>query len=134
MKKSWGLTQKILTGEKVIESRWYKAKHSPWDKIELGETIYFKDTGEPVTVKAEVDKVLQVSGLTPEKVKKVLTISGLGVDGLTLFEMFKDKKYCILIFLKNPQKVKPFEINKSGFGLMSAWISVDDINKIKKEI
>lgn len=24
MKKSWGLTRKILSGEKTIESRWYR--------------------------------------------------------------------------------------------------------------
>jgi hypothetical protein len=34
--------------------------------------------------------------------------------------------------LKKPQKIEPFEIDKSGFGTMSAWISVDDINKIRK--
>ncbi|MBU4370146.1 hypothetical protein KKG58_05355 [Patescibacteria group bacterium] len=33
MKKSWNLTEKILAGEKKIESRWYKSKCSPWGKI-----------------------------------------------------------------------------------------------------
>ena len=136
MKKSWGLTKKILSGEKSIESRWYKNKYAPWDKIKSGEIIYFKDSGCPVTIKTEVDKVAQFSDLTPEKVKMILYehshADGLSKDKLPeFFEMFKDKKYCMLIFLKNPQKIKPFEINKSGFGIMSAWISVDDINKIK---
>ena len=48
------------------------------------------------------------------------------------FERFKDKKYCMLIFLKNPVEVKPFEINKTGFGAMSAWITIPDVTKIKK--
>jgi hypothetical protein len=48
------------------------------------------------------------------------------------FERFKNKKYCVLVFLKNPRKVKPFEIDKSGFGAMSAWITVDDIAKIRR--
>ena len=34
--------------------------------------------------------------------------------------------------LKNPQEIKPFEINKTGFGAMSAWITVDSISRIKK--
>jgi len=137
MKKSWGLTRKIISGQKTIESRWYKSKHAPWDRIKKGETVYFKDSGEPVSIKAEVEKVLQFSGLNPEKVKKILHEHG-GADGLGIgsmpgfVELFKDKKCCILIFLKNPQKVAPFGINKSGFGSMAAWITTDDINRIKK--
>ena len=136
MRKSWGLTQKILSGQKKIESRWYKVKYSPWDRIKSGEIVYFKDSGKPVTIKTEVEKVIQFSDLTPEKVKEILyqygQADGLGIDKIPeFFEMFKNKKYCMLIFLKNPQKIKPFEIDKSGFGAMSAWISVDDVNRIK---
>jgi len=137
MKKSWGLTQKILSGQKKIESRWYLNKHVPWDKIKAGEIVYFKDSGEPVYLKAEVEKVIQFSDLTPEKVKEILAIYGAD-DGLEntnipeFYERFKDRKYCLLIFLKNPQKIEPFEIDKSGFGMMSAWITVQDINLIKQ--
>ena len=65
MRKSWGLTQKILSGKKKIESRWYKVKYAPWDRIKFGEIVYFKDSGEPVTIKTEVEKVIQFSDLTP---------------------------------------------------------------------
>ena len=139
MKKSWGLTQKILTGQKKIESRWYKVKYAPWDRIKSGEVVYFKDSGEPVTVKTEVDKVIQFSDLIPEKVREILyqygQADGLGIDNIPeFFEIFKDKKYCMLIFLKNPQRIVPFEINKTGFGAMSAWISVNNVNKIKTNL
>ena len=134
MKKSWGLTQKILSGEKKIESRWYKSKYSPWGRIKQGETVYFKDSGMPVTIKAEVDKVMQFSGLTPDKVKELLDEYGadIGVHNISEdLDFLKDKKYCILVFLKNPQKIEPFNISKKGFGLMSAWISVEDVSKIR---
>ena len=137
MKKSWGLTRKILSGEKKIESRWYKSKHSPWGKIEKGDTVYFKDSGEPVSIKAEVEKVISFSNLSPRKIKQILDEYGQddGIEKdkmLEFFELFKNKKYCLLIFLKNPEKIKPFEINKTGFGNMAAWIAVDNIEKIKK--
>ncbi len=137
MKKSWGLTKKILSGEKKIESRWYLNKSAPWDKIKIGEIVYFKDSGEPVTIKAEVEKVLQFVDLTPTKVEEILEVYG-DDDGIEkcnvpyFYERFKNKKYCILIFLKNPQKIEPFEINKKGFGAMAAWITVDNINLLKK--
>lgn len=136
MKKSWGLTKKILGGQKKIESRWYKVKYRPWDKIKEGEVIYFKDSGEPLTLRAEVEKVIQFSGLTPQRVGEILKKYG-NDDGLEqgtisdFFERFKDKKYCILIFLKNPVEVEPCEINKTGFGAMSAWLTVDSVSKIR---
>lgn len=136
MRKSWGLVPKILTGEKKIESRWYKTKYPPWNKIKKGETLYFKDSGEPVTIKTKVDKVIQISDLNPKKVKEILDKygkpDGLGIEEIPKFlEMFKNKNYCILIFLKNPEKIKPFDIDKSGFGIMCSWISIEDVNKIK---
>ncbi|MDP2672945.1 MAG: hypothetical protein Q8O84_03985, partial [Nanoarchaeota archaeon] len=48
------------------------------------------------------------------------------------WEYFKDKNYCILIFIKNVKKIEPFNINKKGYGLMSAWMCVEDIGKITK--
>jgi len=139
MKKSWGLTEKILSGEKKIESRWYMAKCAPWDRIKAGETVYFKNSGEPITIKAKVTKVLQFSDLNQGKVRQILAKYGKD-DGLELaqladfFDLFKNKRYCLLIFLKNPVKIKPFQINKKGFGMMSAWICVKNVSQIKKPL
>lgn len=137
MRKSWGLTQKILSGEKTIESRWYKFRHTPWGKIKKGDTVYFKDSGEPVIIKAEVAKVLQFPNLTPKKVKEILSKFAKD-DGIAreeipnYYKMFEDKKYCLLIYLKDPQKIKPFDIDKTGFGTMASWICVNEIGQIKR--
>ncbi len=136
MKKSWGLLPKILSGEKVIESRWYLNKSAPWGKIKMGDKIYFKNSGEPVTAEAVVSKVLEFESLTPKKVEELLLRYG-NRDGVSVenmdqyFKLFKNKKYCLLIFLKNPKEIRPFNINKRGFGSMAAWISVSDIKTIK---
>jgi ASC-1-like (ASCH) protein len=136
MKKSWGLTEKILSGEKKIESRWYMSKSAPWDRISEGDTVYFKNSGEPVRIRAQVEKVLQFSNLNPQKVKEILDEYG-GLDGIEMsdlekfFNLFKNKKYCMLIFLKGAKEIEPFNINKKGFGSMSAWIVTDDLDKIK---
>src|SRR3989344_4017306 len=113
MKKSWKLTEKILSGKKKIESRWYLSKKAPWGKIKPGEKIFFKDSGEPVSLVAEVDHVIEYEQLTPEKVKSILEHYGED-DGIEkqripyFFELFQHKSYCILIFLKNPHRVEPF--------------------------
>ncbi len=137
MKKSWGLVPKILAGEKKIESRWYKTKRAPFGKIGKGDTVYFKNSSGPVTVKAEVKNIKEFDNLNPRQVKEILEKWG-DDDGISkgkipeFYELFKDKKYCMLIFLKNPHKIKPFDIDKTGFGMMSAWITVDNVNKIKR--
>ena len=136
MRKSWGLLPKILSGEKIIESRWYKNKYAPWDKIEIGDIVYFKNSGEPVSVRANVSNVLQFLDLTPERVSEILDDYG-AMDGIkenevsNYYQMFKDKNYCLLVFLKKPEKITPFKINKKGFGAMASWIVVEDIKKLK---
>ncbi len=130
MKKSWKLTQKILSGEKKLESRWYKARCVPWDKAHTGDTVYFKNSGEPVTLKAQVRGVKQFADLTPQEVHNILDRYGkdIGIvqeDIPKYYEIFQHKKYCILMFLQNPQQIEPFEIDKKGYGAMSAWICVE---------
>lgn len=135
MRKSWKLTEKVLTGEKSIESRWYKVRYAPWDTIEKGDMIYFKDSGMPVILRARVQKVLQFSNLTPARVKELLQKYGRddGIEQKALpvfFARFKDKKYCVLVFLANPQKISPFRVHKKGFGVMASWLTVGDIKSI----
>lgn len=130
---------KILSGEKTIESRWYKTRRAPWDRIKEGEEIYFKNSGEMVTIKAVVSGLLQFSDLTPRKIREILDKfghdDGIKPEKIPYFaKLFADKKYCLLVFLKNPRRVKPFEVDKTGFGAMSAWITVDSIVEVISEI
>ncbi len=112
-------------------------KYKPWDSIKKGETVYFKNSGEPVRIRAEVGRVMQFADLTPKRVGEILDEYGKD-DGIEpekipeFFERFKDKKYCLLIFLKNPTEINPFDIDKTGFGAMSAWITIDNTSKIRK--
>ena len=137
LKKEWKLLELILSGEKTIESRWYLQKRDPWDKINAGDILYLKNTGERASAAAEVESVLQFEDLNAEKVKKLLKKYGKGI-GIPkekqeeFFHKFKEKKRCILVFIKNPKKIKPFKINKEGSGLMNAWICIKDINQIRK--
>ena len=103
MKKSWGLTEKILTGEKTVESRQHKSRYAPWNRIKPGDTVYFKDSGEPVPVRAEVVKVLQFDNLTAEKTEQILSEYGkadLGTNHIMpeVREYVSGKNYCVLAY------------------------------------
>ena len=136
MRKSWGLIPRILDGSKKIESRWSINKIVPWGKVKTGDMVYFKNSGEPVTVSAEVSKIKEFQNLDKNIVRKILEKYG-GVGGIatsnvnSTIKWAERKKYCTLIYLKNPKKVKPFKIDKSGFGSACAWMCVENISKIK---
>ena len=130
------MLEKIKKGEKTIESRWYTRKFEPWDNIKIGETIYFKETGHEVSLKTKVSAVVQIDSLGPAIVKQILVDNhmqlGINKKDIKLYyERFKSKQYCILIYLKEPQSIKPFKLNKQGLGYMSAWICFKSLKDIK---
>ena len=135
MNPKWHLIEKILSGEKTIESRWYVHKISPWDKIKAGDTVYFKDAGKQVSAKETVERIIQKELLSiddgknlTEKYHKQLCFSA---ESLIDFTWLDGKKYAILIFLSHAQETLPFSINKSGYGIACAWISTENIDTLR---
>ncbi len=130
------MLEKIIAGRKTIESRWYKNRVAPWNRINKGDIIYFKKSSKLVDVKAEVDKVIQYSCLDKIKIKEIIDefYYQIGLDKKEInYNNYDNKNYCILVFIKNVKEIEPFNINKKGFGNASAWICIDDINKIKEK-
>lgn len=137
-KKDDDILGDILSGRKTIESRWYVNKIAPWDKIFAGDTVYFKESGCPITVKAYVSKVLQYDNLNEAKALEIITEYGkqiapnLPEEGFFLWaQSHSEKNYCILIFLEDVQKIRPFNIDKTGFGSACAWLVVGNIEKLQ---
>lgn len=137
MSKDFGnLIEKILNGSKKIESRWSKHKIAPWKKVVKGDIVYFKNTGKQVTACAEVNKILEFEDLNPKKIHKILDKwgkeDGINVENFeNTYKWALSKKYCTLIFISNPKRVKPFKINKSGFGNGAAWMCVGNMERVK---
>lgn len=135
MNPKWKLIPKILSGQKSIESRWYMTRRSPWNIVSAGDEIYFKDAGKLVTAKAHVEKVLQFENYSEKELHEILKKYSKRVafsSPETAFDWCKNKKYCILVFLKNPKPIRSFDIDKTGFGNACAWIAVENISNIKK--
>lgn len=135
MNKSWNLIPKILDGRKRIESRWGKNRSVPWGKIFKDDFVYFKNAGEDVIAKAKVFKVKKFESLDRETVKSILKKYG-GKGGIAVNSVketlawTRGKKYCTLIFLKDAVAIKPFKVNKKGFGSSCAWMTVKSVSEI----
>jgi len=109
---------------------------APRNKIQSGDVVWFKDAGKPVSATATVERVLHYDHYTPAQLKEILDQYG-GDGGIAfhspldeVYQWALPKKYCILIFLKNPKKISPFEIDKTGYGNACAWITVENIKSI----
>jgi ASC-1-like (ASCH) protein len=59
----------IISGAKTIESRWYVNRIAPWDRIEKGDTVYFKESGFRVTARAKVSRIIQYENLGKSKIR-----------------------------------------------------------------
>lgn len=133
--KNNGFIEKIESGEKIIESRWYKFKKTPYDIVKIGDRIYFKRSGKVVTLASKVTKVIQFDELNEKKIKGILNTYGkdIGIEKANINNFYlsvKDKKYCVLMFLTSIKRITPFKITKKGYGNMSAWISVKNIKEV----
>ncbi len=134
MNKAWKLIPKILNGTKTIESRWYVNKIKPWNSLKVGERVFFKNSGEPITVSAVVSKVLQFENLDEAKFRNIMNEYGDGIQVTEreYDEYYQSKNYCILVFLSDVKQLEtPFNISKKGFGSACAWMCVDNIEEIK---
>jgi len=128
--KDW--LDKIISGEKTIESRWTKNKIAPFEKISKGDKIYFKVSGKPVSAAANVCSVSFFNNPGAEGIRKILEKYSrqIGVE-MSFYNQVKNKRYCTLIKINNARKISPFTIDKKGYGNSVAWITVGDINKIR---
>ena len=134
MNKSWKLIPKILSGEKSIESRWYQTKRAPWDRISVGDTVFFKNAGEPVVAKATVSGVMQFEIRDIDDAKRLVKKYGkeICLVNLNPATWGKSVRYCILLRLREAKAIgSPFQIDKKGFGSGAAWITVQNIKKIE---
>ena len=104
----------VLRGEKTIESRWSMHKVEQYQKVQVGDEILIKKTGQPVTAKAEVADV-QYFTLTPQKVDEIRIMYGkqIGTDKLEDWQSTLQKKYGTLVWLKNVVRIPPLVVPRS---------------------
>lgn len=133
MTPSWKLIPKILSGEKSIESRWYRTRRAPWNTIAIGDRVFFKDSGKSITAKATVSRVWQFEIASVKDAEKIVAEFGdrICIVNPNVSTWGKLPKYCVLIELADAKSIPPFAIGKKGFGAGVAWITVDSIEKIR---
>ena len=118
------LLEKLLEGEKVLESRFSNNKISPFGKIKTGDIVVVKKSGGPVMATFITDVVTSYSNLTPIKVEKIRNEHSLTL-GLSLNDPFWNEKthskYATIIGIKKLTELPPFLIEKKD---RTGWVIV----------
>ncbi len=114
------LLDKILAGEKTIESRFSRVKSAPFGQIAAGDQVYFKLSGGPVLGHARVARVEEYDNLTPPR---IVDLAKKYRQELALSEDFlarkMESKFASLLFLEEAATSEPWTYKQGG---RSGWI------------
>ena len=114
---------KILSGEKTVESRFSRVKSLPFGQVAVGDTVYFKLSGGPVLGKARIAAVQEYDNLTPALVeslaKRYQSQLAISVDFLA---RKLESKFASLLFLEDVQACPAWNYKQDG---RSGWIVLE---------
>ncbi len=119
------LAEKVLTGQKIIESRFSKSKIIPFGQVSAGDIVYIKPSGKDIIGQFTVAKVLFWDGLTKSDVLKLKAEFGTQIAADEAFWAQKmDSKYATIIFIGQSYRfiTSPLKLQKRD---QRGWIILD---------
>jgi ASC-1-like (ASCH) protein len=115
---------KILNGQKTVESRFSRLKSLPYGQINEGDRVYFKLSGGAILGQALVSRVEEYDNLTPTRINE---LAKKYEKELALSEDFLvrklESKFATLIFLEKVEECEPWNYKQDG---RSGWIILPD--------
>lgn len=79
------IASRIMTGQKLVEARMGTDRSAPYNRVQPGDIVYIKPSGQRVIGKAVVHRVDQYSGLTPSDIDHLQRVYNDRVQGDDLY-------------------------------------------------
>jgi ASC-1-like (ASCH) protein len=96
----------LLSGRKTIELRLTVTNRAPFQAIEPGERIYFKQSAAPFRATAIADHVLFADDLTPKRVQQLKRDYNDAILGDSEFwKLKREAKYATLVWVRDVEPV-----------------------------
>jgi ASC-1-like (ASCH) protein len=96
----------VLSGRKTIECRLTQQAQAPFEQIEAGERIYFKQSAGPYRATAVADAVLFERDLSPRRVEEVRRDYNECILGDEQFwQLKRNSRFLTLVWLRDVQAV-----------------------------
>ncbi len=116
---------KILSGQKTIESRFSKVKLPPFGVVFAGDLVYIKPSGKDITGQFKVKKVIFYDGLLQNDILDIKNNYGeqIAADD-NYWNKSLNSRYGTLIFISQPFKfiTSPVKIPKKD---LRGWVVLD---------
>jgi hypothetical protein len=126
----------ILDGDKKMIIRGASGRKLPYGRIFEGDELYFIENNGDNLIKAKATvKSVYNSDKMSYKESINLIVRNQSLLKLTnkQFKKFAGKRYLVLIEIKDPEALEPFEIDKSNYSNMDDWFNVEKIDLVKIE-
>jgi len=110
----------ILTGQKRIESRFFRARRQVFGRVQPGDKLFLKQSSGPVCATATVVEVKNFENLTPKRITEIKQQYNQYI--LARDEYWQSKKSCrfgFLVWLKDVKPIEPVRIYKKDW---RAWV------------
>ncbi len=127
--------ENILSGRKTMIIRGAAGRKLPYGRVHAGDTLYLINNNAEGVVKAKATvSSVHDSEKMDEKSSEELVRKNQGSLQLTdkQFQRWAGKRYLVLISVKDPVEIKPFQIDKSSYSNMDDWLPVGEIGKVRK--
>ncbi len=115
----------LLRGEKTVECRLTRHVRPPYNGVEPGDRIYFKESAGPYRLTAIVEQALFEDNLTPKRIREIRrNYNDLIRGDAQYWEWKKDARYLTLIWLR---EIEPVETGPGVRPLQgAAWMTLRD--------
>jgi len=124
---------KLKSGQKTMIIRGAMGRKLPYGKVNIGDFLYFiENKGDGlVKARATVWEVYNSEQLTKENSLKLIenNQNKLLLDN-GLLKRFGGKRYLVLISIKDFREIENFKIDKTKYGNMDDWLSVESIDNV----
>jgi hypothetical protein len=127
--------EKILARSKAVVVRGAMGRKLPYGLVAPGDILYFiRNNGEGrVRARATVRTVTNSAPLTLLDSVRLVQEQQVGLQlSPEQFKRWAGKRYLVLIEIEAPEVVEPFEIDRSGYGIMDDWLPVGEIKNIRR--
>lgn len=115
----------VLDGRKTVECRLTIYPRVPYDAIEVGELIYFKQSSGPYRATAQAEHVIFEKDLTPKRVAQLQhDYNDLVCGEPRYWNAKRNSRYATFIWLKDVQPVETGPALKPLQGV--AWVRIDE--------
>ncbi|MBC8506781.1 MAG: hypothetical protein ISR58_11595 [Anaerolineales bacterium] len=126
---------KLINGEKTMLIRGAAGRKLPHGRVEANDVLYLIENDGSGLIKA---KCRVKSVISSEKMSKEESIALVNENQLKLqltaaqIKRWAGKRYLVLIEVDQIEPLTPFQIDKSDYGNMDAWLPVGEIDSVKK--